>query len=252
MKYPGRLIKQGEKDKAIVKALQQSLKDLGIDPGAIDGDFGKTTKSAVQYFQSTNVDENGNPLVADGVVGAITWQVLFGKKTVPENSKPQGRLMKKAIEVARSQIGIMEKPPGSNAGKEVEMYLASTGLGKGYAWCMAFVYYVFNEAAKELGISNPLVKTAGCLTQWNKTTCRKIKKAEAVANPALIVPGSIFIMDFGSGLGHTGIVVSVSGGFITTIEGNTNNSGSRTGIGVFELSHRKINSVNKGFIIASE
>ena len=250
MKYPGRLIKKGEKDKTVVKALQQALKDLGIDVGAIDGDFGNATKSAVQYFQSTNVDETGNPLVADGVVGAITWRILFGKKTVPDNVKAEGKLMKKVLEIAKSQIGVMEKPLGSNAGKEVEMYLASTGLDKGYAWCMAFVYWVFNEAAKELKIPNPLVKTAGCLNQWNNTKCKKIKKADAIANPALITPGAIFIMDFGQGLGHTGIVVSVNGGFITTIEGNTNNGGSRTGIGVFELSHRKINTINKGFIIA--
>ena len=54
-------------------------------------------------------------------------------------------------------------------------------------------------------------------------------------------------MSYGGGTGHTGIVESVSGGFINTIEGNTNESGSRNGIGVFKR-QRKINSINKGFI----
>lgn len=48
-------------------------------------------------------------------------------------------------------------------------------------------------------------------------------------------------------MGHTGIVTSVSGGYIHTIEGNSNNNGSREGIGVFELT-RKIKSIENGFI----
>ncbi|TAD81184.1 MAG: CHAP domain-containing protein, partial [Bacteroidetes bacterium] len=44
-----------------------------------------------------------------------------------------------------------------------------------------------------------------------------------------------------------GLVKSVNGGFITVIEGNTNDNGSREGIGVFERT-RKVASINKGFI----
>lgn len=57
----------------------------------------------------------------------------------------------------------------------------------------------------------------------------------------------IFIMHFGNNAGHTGIVESVGGGFITTIEGNSSGGGHREGVGVFRL-ERKINRINKGFI----
>jgi hypothetical protein len=57
----------------------------------------------------------------------------------------------------------------------------------------------------------------------------------------------IFIMDFGGGAGHTGLVEAVAGGLITTIEGNTDASKTREGGGVYRL-HRKIVEVNKGFI----
>jgi hypothetical protein len=114
---------------------------------------------------------------------------------------------------------------------------------------MAFVYYCFNEASKSLLIKNPLVKTGGCLHHWNSITTKKIMASQAKNNPSLIVPGSIFIMDHGSGLGHTGIVTNVAGGYVTTIEGNTNNTNSREGIGVFLVTNRKINSINKGFIV---
>ena len=40
--------------------------------------------------------------------------------------------------------------------------------------------------------------------------------------------GMIFTMDFGGGAGHTGLVESVDGGRLVTIEGNTNDDGSRT------------------------
>jgi hypothetical protein len=56
-------------------------------------------------------------------------------------------------------------------------------------------------------------------------------------------------MDYGKGLGHTGIVVSVNAdGSYTTIEGNTNEAGSREGdrvaVKVRNLSDAKL----KGFI----
>lgn len=117
---------------------------------------------------------------------------------------------------------------------------------------MAFVYYCFDEASKVLEIKNPLVKTGGCLSQWNGTKEFKITANAAKSNPSLVIPGSIFIIDHGSGLGHTGIVKEVNNGYITTIEGNTNNTNSREGIGVFMLQSRKLNSINKGFIICSE
>ena len=76
---------------------------------------------------------------------------------------------------------------------------------------------------------------------------KKILAKDATANPALVKPGHIFIMSFGGGMGHTGLVESVNGGFMNVIEGNTNDNGSREGIGVFRRV-RKINSINKGFL----
>jgi hypothetical protein len=69
-----------------------------------------------------------------------------------------------------------------------------------------------------------------------------------VADPGLVQPGHIFVIDFGAGTGHTGLVLEVHGGKLLTIEGNTNDGGSREGIGVFERDGRKIAQINKGFI----
>jgi hypothetical protein len=216
-----------------------------------NGIFDEFTKSAVKLFQSMSIDIQGNPLISDGIVGSITWEALFGKKTQdhPESFSTNYSFLNKVIEVANSQIGVLEQPLGSNSGPEVEKYLASVGLPKGNSWCMAFVYYCFNEASKKLSVKNPLVKTGGCLHHWNETNGKKITTTQAKNNPLLITPGAIFIIDHGSGLGHTGIVIDVVAGYITTIEGNTNNTNSREGIGVFKLKNRKINAINKGFIV---
>lgn len=53
-----------------VSALQRRLKELGFDPGPVDGEFGPQTEAAVMAFQ-----RQAN-LEADGVVGPRTWRNL--------------------------------------------------------------------------------------------------------------------------------------------------------------------------------
>jgi CHAP domain/Putative peptidoglycan binding domain len=249
MKFPNRLIKKGEADQAIVKAIQKRLNELGCGPIGLDGDFGLKTFQAVKLFQSRFSDINGNPLKIDGIIGAVSWAILFGESSVPSTTPTLNPLFKKVLEIASGEVGTMENPIGSNAGVRVEEYLASVDLGKGFAWCVAFLYFCFEKASQELHGINPLVKTAGVLDLWARAKCRKIVTPDFVNNPSLIKPGYIFIISTGNGHGHTGIVESVEGGFLTTIEGNTNDTGSPEGTGVFRrVKKRKINTINLGFL----
>ena len=50
-----------------VRELQQALKGLGYDPGAVDGHFGPRTEIAVKAFQKAQ------GLTVDGIVADITW-----------------------------------------------------------------------------------------------------------------------------------------------------------------------------------
>lgn len=246
MNYPNRVVRQGETNVAVVTAVQKRLMQVGCGNFTTFGTYGPKTVAAVKLFQSLNRDDMGNPLEVDGKIGSITWKALFGGG-VPATDTTNNALATEALRVARSQIGVMEQPPNSNRGPEVDAYLTCVNCPPGNYWCAAFVYWVFNEAAKHLGRGNPLYKTAGCLAHWNNSRAKKITTANAVNNPALVKPGQIFIMDHGGGFGHTGIVESVNGGFIRTIEGNSNPAGSRNGIGVFGLD-RKISKINKGFL----
>jgi hypothetical protein len=138
----------------------------------------------------------------------------------------------KHLEIAISQIGVEEIPRGSNWGKDVKKYLASVGINFPASWCMAFVYWCVLQSG-----SKSLFKTGGVLMQWNKSVSLRVLKPQV---------GDIFIMDYGKGLGHTGFIEKVEGENINTIEGNTNDTGSREGYEVCRRI-RKI-SACKGFL----
>jgi len=166
-----------------------------------------------------------------------------------QNTAPALPIGLKALEIAVSQIGVQEEPKGSNRGPQVEAYLKCVGLGGGYAWCQAFVRWCYEQAAKELGIPNPVPNTAGVLQCWNKADVgMKLIPAQFISHAQLIVPGSQLIMDFGHGEGHTGIVEKVLNGVIHTIEGNTNDDGSREGYEVCRRERRCIDVHIKGII----
>ena len=129
-----------------------------------------------------------------------------------------------------------EMPKGSNKGPEVSQWLRDAGVAPGLPWCMAFVYGMFDEMSAQLGISNPLPKTAGVIAHWDATDpATRINISDVVKTPDLLKPGMIFIMHRAqagqSNLGHTGIVIStdpIKKTFIA-IEGNTNDIGSGEG-----------------------
>lgn len=147
-------------------------------------------------------------------------------------------LAKTALLKAISQLGEEEKPRGSNWGIPVEIYLARVKINFPASWCMAFVYWAFDESAIQLNIENPLIQTGGVLHAWNLA-----KADHAVKTPQ---EGDIFIMDFGNGTGHTGIVKGFSDTHIDTVEGNTNDTGGREGFEVC-LRSRNIKSI-KGYL----
>lgn len=250
MPYPNRLIMVGESDASIVKAIAGALAARGYPTTSPAGVYDESFKSVVKLFQSQNVDNSDRPLEVDGKVGSMTWGALFGVETVPVTT---GSLAVSALGMAVSQLGVMEVPLGSNRGPMVDKYLASTGTPPGNFWCMAFVFWCFREAAAAAGTANPFPRTAGCLAAWNMVRSssprRLIKRADAIANPSLVRPGQVFILDHGGGFGHTGFVRQTFGGPFRTIEGNTSATGSSNGLGVFELNRRKVTAPDlRGFI----
>jgi len=259
MQYPGRIIKAGEQDANVVKMLKKRLnRVLGIENDSAarldpaDPNFGPKMKQVVKLFQARNVDAEGRTLRQDGEIGSLTWAALFGNDSVPASDTAHDGFLARVLSIAAREEAehVREVPVNSNRGPKVGQYQHRAGASPGDAWCCAFVYWCFDETANAMERTNPMVKTAGCLDHWNRAPSRRAQRilsSAAKANPALLKPGMVFIMDHGEGKGHTGLVESVAGGLLTTVEGNTDASKTREGGGVYRLT-RKVGEINKGFI----
>jgi hypothetical protein len=230
-----------------VKALQSRLNDLRFGPLVVDGHFGEGTGNAVMHFQARNSAADGRPLAIDGEVGAVTWAALFGPGAVfsTQAFDSNSPLRDLVIDIAASQTGVVERPHGSNRGPEVDVYVSTTGLDPAgaFPWCVCFLYWVFEQAAKLKHMDNPLPKTAGVIALWNlgrATEAQVVRKSEASAQT--VKPGMIFFLGLGNGKGHAGLVIEVHGDHVITIEGNTNPGGSSDGYGVFRRDSRSIAS----------
>lgn len=277
-----------EKNALLVHIIQGQLLRHGFSNVPQDGIYDRHTLAAVRAFQSIHTDASGHPLLVDGIIGQNTWFALFGKHPVQTRfiashaplhitspvqthdpcvslnfSSQPSPLQRLALQIAGFEVGILEAPLRSNLGPRVQQYHKSVGVRPGAPWCAAFIYWCFQQAANELCTLNPLPKTAHCLTHWKSSNGHRIP-AGIIASPspfgggqergALIKPGTIFIINHGSGRGHTGIVVSppkwnseCSQYTIEAIEGNTNQHRSSEGIGVFRHT-RNLSEINTGFI----
>jgi hypothetical protein len=134
-----------------------------------------------------------------------------------------------ALAVALSQIGKREDPLGSNSGPEVDQYLASVGLRPGFSWCAAFAYWCYMRSAAILSTSNPCPKSGSVLTIWDRIDprCKSMTPRR----------GSLYFVDHGHHLGHTGFVIDPSE-TIDEVSGNTNQEGAREGDSVWQHSFR--------------
>lgn len=252
--FPGQTLSAGSKDSASVLAIQKRLNAVGCGPVEEDALFGPETLEAVQRFQARSVDQFGTPLKVDGRVGPMTWATLFALEIEPRVVGSSSPLLSQTLVKAGQEVGVREEPLGSNRGPRVDQYLRSVGLNPAdgsFAWCAAFIYFCFDQASMGLSVKNPVIKTAGVLEHWDLAGARGIRRLsadECQAEPSLVQPGMIFIITTGGGHGHTGLVEEVRGVALTTLEGNTNEGGSREGIGVFRRTSRRIADMNRGFI----
>ena len=134
----------------------------------------------------------------------------------------------RALDAARSQLGVTEQPPGSNDGPDIASYRgAVAGSYAGAPWCAYFVSWCAAQAGAPIGDGGTGLGSVEAVTAWAQRTGR------FTTEPA---PGELILF----GGRHIGIVESVNAdGTLTTIEGNTSD-------GV----HRRTHSVSEatGFV----
>lgn len=148
------------------------------------------------------------------------------------------------VDIARCEVGT-EEVNGTNCGPKVNEYKAATNLqpAESWPWCAAFVCWVVREAMRATGVQETAgfhrPTTAGA---WNfiNWSLRQDSSTQTKRDPADdIRPGDIVVFKFS----HIGIAVeSPEGGYVGTIEGNTDGDGSREGGAVLHK-RRKLSQI---------
>lgn len=161
--------------------------------------------------------------------------IAFLLISIGHNTAGQNILREKVEFTYLSQIGVRQT--GNNTGPRVDAYLATTGLDPGYAWCAAFVAWVLSEN----NINNP--KSAWSPAWFANKYVIYSHGSRYNTNP---LPGDVFGIYFSrlNRIAHVGFIHRYSEKFTVTVEGNTNDTGSRTGDGVY-LKRRPTRQINK-------
>jgi hypothetical protein len=157
---------------------------------------------SLREFQSTHTDWHGRPLVVDGQLGPKTrWALAIA-------DLPRWR--RRIVQVACSQVGVVEAPLGSNRGTEVDAYLRPAGVGLGLPWCAAFVSWALREAGLD------------CV-RYTASAASLLRSLRPVCSPAQ--PGDVFGWVNPDGTGHVGLVIGVGDALdmVATCEGNSAN-----------------------------
>lgn len=154
------------------------------------------------------------------------------------------KLAERMVQIALAEVGVQEKPRGSNRGPRVDDYQRATDLDKKQwgAWCASFVAWVMMtamvDAKRTFSFRRMTTAAVRLIKPWS---LRQDDSTRTRDEPGLdIIPGDVVIYRFS----HTGIAVSKpdKNGLIQVVEGNSNKDGIREGYEVCKQT-RKCNSV---------
>lgn len=215
----GVIIKRGV-NSDVAKRIQEWL-TLGGFAVTVDGDFGPATEAAVKAFQKKA------SLPPTGTVDSKTWLLLIGPLTSAFTASTSGvnivGTAYKHLAARAREVG------GENAGPWVRIY-ARGNEGVEWPWCAGFVSFILRQAYAEGGQKPPLSYTLSCDVLGQES--HKLGKfVPLMKRDNHLKPGDIFLLR-GQGENdymHTGIVTVVGEESFGTIEGNTNDDGSREG-----------------------
>lgn len=161
--------------------------------------------------------------------------------------------------VAKKYIGEKELPKNSGfINKKFEELMTTVGWISSYAWCSLFAELIWKEAYSQYDstmineIDN--LFSASSVKTFNNFKNNKNWIVNDIPEIGSIVTWQNYKNNKPLYTGHTGIVVDIDekSGTIKTVEGNTNEAGSREGEGVYLKTRRYLNESKnfrlKGFI----
>ena len=153
------------------------------------------------------------------------------------------KLAQRLVELALKEVGVKEVG-NTNCGERVNFYKSATWLPyeESWPWCAAFIDWLIwtaiNDTKQSYSFERPRTASAWDLENWS---LKQDDSTQTKRDPKVkdIAAGDIVIFKFS----HVGLAIGpVVNGVFPTIEGNTDNEGSRDGGGVWKK-QRKLSSV---------
>lgn len=191
----------------------------------VDGAFGVATAETVARFQQDSF------LPATGQVDTAT----FGQLTAPLREVLQQRLKESStlgdaiLTYANVHLAVHPREVGGqNRGPWVRTYMQGNE-GTSWPWCAGFVTFLLRQATDSLQVGMPIQGSFSCdsLAAQAKAKNLFVPGREAEGR---VTPGSFFLnRRTSTDWTHVGVVADADNLTITTIEGNTNDEGSREG-----------------------
>jgi len=138
-------------------------------------------------------------------------------------------VLERALQLAAARVG--ERETRRNSSRMIDQFLAAVRLGPGFAWCASFIYWTLINSgfpAEDL----PPARSAAAVVEWVRWATRKGLLTIEPQRGDLM-----YWVNANGRTGHIGWIVRVEetrfGVRLHTIEGNTDDEGSREGDGVY-------------------
>jgi len=224
-----RTLKRGDRHRA-VRQIQEWLCLHGLRVVA-DGDFGSATRAAVMAFQRQA------RLSQDGVVGRKTWERLVAPMAAVLKPLAAGRQTFSELTLAYARRHLAQHPlevGGQNCGPWVRLYTGGNE-GNDWPWCAAFVTFLMKQAAETLGGGMPIPGSVSCdtLAGQGRAAGRFVSEQDLkrgrVQRSEMPTASLFLVRRTDSDWTHVGLVTAFNKDMVETIEGNTNDEGSREG-----------------------
>ncbi|WP_232830455.1 peptidoglycan-binding protein [Oceanicella sp. SM1341] len=218
----------------------------------VDGDFGGGTEAAVKAFQlRAGLPQTGR--VDERVWAALTAPMhrALARPELPEGAGIyEAALSVARLHLAEHPVEFVVRGQG-NCGPWVRLYMHGRE-GDDQPWCAGFVSHVLAQAGHALGLGAPIPRQVGvdALVADAKASGRFVAEAElgsADHRAGRLRPGALFcVRASAADWTHVGFVTEIAPDSFATIEGNTNDEGSREG---FEVCARSRGWPGRDFVL---
>ncbi len=210
----------------------------------IDGAFGPATEGAVRQYQTKS------GIGVDAIVGDATFQQLVLPMTRALAPILLGAASLGAMVASYAKQHLAQTPRevgGQNRGPWVRLYMNGHD-GAEWPWCAGFASFMLTQACTNMSVPVPVTPSVSCdsLAASAKQNGRFVGETE-LTDRARLTPGSLFLnRRTATDWVHTGVVLDAQAELFQTIEGNTNDDGSREG---YEVCQRVRGYAGKDFIL---